>query len=422
MIGMTHSKIAVVGYLTSGFSSLLGNSAAGILLPIVALTTTGSMLGAAAVAVAQAIPQVVVGLISGSVVDRFNRVKVAAWSDVASAISVFAIAVAMLVNRLDLTTFILLAIIGAVGDIPGHSARDALMKPVSKTLNSDKNRSLEKIAGIEATTSSAALVLGPATAAILISILEQKNALLAVAAISMFAALLTRLMPITLGNISEPSNQGNSSSLLSKAVSDLKLGLSVLRLRPTIVSLWWVTVFGSMAVASLQSVYLPKIFTQNDRPELLGASGSAISIGMMVGAALITTLGARLQNRLKIIATSLLILMATAMQVQEYSLTAIVLGSFLIGFGDVQRATVFQIITMQTIDNSQRGRTLSILNAGTYLMNPFAILAVGALGSTISIGAAGIFILTLSVMGVILTLSLPSLSAKKLNRIEPKDE
>ena len=59
-----------VTYLASHVLSLLGNSIAGIALPLIVLSTTDSALGAGTVAAATAIPAVLAGLFMGVVIDR----------------------------------------------------------------------------------------------------------------------------------------------------------------------------------------------------------------------------------------------------------------------------------------------------------------------------------------------------------------
>jgi MFS family permease len=75
-------------YLASFGSSLLGNSITAIALPLLVLMTTGSPLGAGAVAIAAAVPSAIAGLLMGSVIDRINRRTAAILSDVISAVAV----------------------------------------------------------------------------------------------------------------------------------------------------------------------------------------------------------------------------------------------------------------------------------------------------------------------------------------------
>ena len=60
-------------YLLSCACSLLGNSVASVVLPLVLLATTGDALAAGTLALICAAPQFVIGLVGGALTDRFNR-------------------------------------------------------------------------------------------------------------------------------------------------------------------------------------------------------------------------------------------------------------------------------------------------------------------------------------------------------------
>ena len=71
-----------IRFLVSNALSLLGNSVAGIALPLIVLATTGDALAAGTLALVCAIPQVMFGVLGGAVLDRFNRRNVSIVSDV----------------------------------------------------------------------------------------------------------------------------------------------------------------------------------------------------------------------------------------------------------------------------------------------------------------------------------------------------
>lgn len=72
-------------YLLSCACSLLGNSVASVVLPLVLLATTGDALAAGTLALICAAPQFVIGLVGGALTDRFNRRNVSVVSDILSA-------------------------------------------------------------------------------------------------------------------------------------------------------------------------------------------------------------------------------------------------------------------------------------------------------------------------------------------------
>lgn len=63
-------KGAVLRYLLSDALSLIGNSIAGVVLPLVLLARTGDVLAAGSLALICAVPQFVCGVVGGAVLDR----------------------------------------------------------------------------------------------------------------------------------------------------------------------------------------------------------------------------------------------------------------------------------------------------------------------------------------------------------------
>ena len=85
LVKKTH---ATVRFLASNALSLLGNSVAGVALPLILLATTGDALAAGALALIRSVPQLVIGVAGGAILDRVNRRNVSIISDVISALSV----------------------------------------------------------------------------------------------------------------------------------------------------------------------------------------------------------------------------------------------------------------------------------------------------------------------------------------------
>ncbi len=81
-------KGAVLRYLISDALSLLGNSVAGVVLPLVLLARTGDVLAAGSLALICAVPQFVCGILGGALLDRVNRKAVCVASDLISALSI----------------------------------------------------------------------------------------------------------------------------------------------------------------------------------------------------------------------------------------------------------------------------------------------------------------------------------------------
>ena len=127
-------------FLASNALSLLGNSIAAVALPLILLATTGDALAAGTLALICAVPQMVIGVVGGAALDRFNRRDISILSDLVSAASVALIPVVDMLWGLNFGWFVALSLLGAVGDIPGMTARDALLPAVVARDKADLQR------------------------------------------------------------------------------------------------------------------------------------------------------------------------------------------------------------------------------------------------------------------------------------------
>lgn len=117
-------------FALSSALSLLGNSVAAVVLPLVLLARTGDALAAGTLALVCAVPQMLVGLLGGALLDRVNRRNVSIVSDLVSAASVALLPIVDMVWGLSFGWFVALGLLGAIGDIPGMTARDTLLPAV----------------------------------------------------------------------------------------------------------------------------------------------------------------------------------------------------------------------------------------------------------------------------------------------------
>src|SRR5689334_14251225 len=112
-----------VGNLLSG----VGNGVAMVVLPWLVLELTGSASAAGVVAAATLVPVLLSSLVVGTVVDMVGRRRVALLADTLSGVSTAGIPLCALLGVLDATTLVLLAIVGAVLDPAGYTARKAML-------------------------------------------------------------------------------------------------------------------------------------------------------------------------------------------------------------------------------------------------------------------------------------------------------
>ena len=213
-------------FLASNALSLLGNSIAAVALPLILLATTGDALAAGTLALICAVPQMVIGIVGGAALDRFNRRDISILSDLVSAASVALIPVVDMLWGLNFGWFVALGLLGAIGDIPGMTARDALLPAVVARDKAD----LQRFMGLTQSLDSLTTIVGPAVAAFLIGTVGGVTSLWFTAALSFAAAVVTCTVPRSVGaeGLRRDGGAPEGRSAVASALDALRTGARVL--------------------------------------------------------------------------------------------------------------------------------------------------------------------------------------------------
>ncbi|MDI9897836.1 MFS transporter [Rhodococcus sp. IEGM 1381] len=189
---MSRIRFAVPLYIGGASLSLFGNSAITIVLPWLVLATTGSLSSAGLIAAAAGIAAVPATFAGGRLIDRFGARNVAVVSDLGSATAVLGLIVVSATVGMSVPWFVVLGVAGAVFDVPGMTARQAMLADVA----SISGASVTTVAGFFQTGFSLAFLAGPALAGLLLSMLDPIDVVAVTAASSVAAAVLTALVPV----------------------------------------------------------------------------------------------------------------------------------------------------------------------------------------------------------------------------------
>jgi len=112
--------------------STLGSMSASVAYPLLVLATTRSPLLAGVVGVARVLPAVLLGLVGGVAADRYDRKRLMVLSDVARAVAVGSLAVALLADRLTYWHILAVAVVeGSFSVLFGPAATAALRSVVA---------------------------------------------------------------------------------------------------------------------------------------------------------------------------------------------------------------------------------------------------------------------------------------------------
>ncbi|BCJ66083.1 MFS transporter [Polymorphospora rubra] len=406
-------KRVPVTFLASDFLSLFGNAVAGVAMPLIVLQTTGSVLGAGIVAAATAIPAMIGGLFTGVVIDRINRRTASVATDLISAGAVAALPIVDLLVGLELGWFILFGIIGSLGDVPGMTAREALLPAIVR----HGGIAAERLIGVRESLGALAILVGPAAAGGLMVLFDGSTVLWITAATSLGAALVTLTLPHRVGELeagaapgsAEPAGSADpGGSAAGGATAEPGAEVAV-GLRPAPVTGWaqlregWRLLFrGSpfllavtllnlvlaTVLSALQGLVLPVHFTLLDQPGRLGLVLSSIALGTMVGGGVYAVAGSRGPRRAWLLTGFAASVVGIAVIGALPAAGLVFTGAFVVGAAFGLLSGLLGVLMMERIPDRMRGRILGTQNAILTGAAPVGIVLAAVAVEYVGLGAA----------------------------------
>lgn len=386
-------------YLGSHFLSLLGNGVAAVALPLIVLQITGSPLSMGAISAATAIPAVVIGLVAGFVLDRWNRRNISVVSDLISAAAVAALPVVDAIWGLELWWFVVLGIVGSFGDVPGATAREVLVGAVAK----QTGMPLERVVGFRQTLTSAALVIGPALAGTLVALLGPSGVFYVTAATSAAAALLTLVVPRAAGRV--PQLEGTPETPWRQITG----GVTVLRHSRFLVATIVLIVGLATVGGGIQGLVLPLHFTTIARPEILGFVLTAMAAGMLVGAVIFSAIGTRLSRRVWLTIGFAALTAGFIGLSTLASLPVIFIAAAVMGVSNALLGAVLGVLQVEKTPDRARGRVLALQNTALQLAAPLGIAGAGLVAEVASAAIAGFAVTAVWIVALLVVLATRSL-------------
>lgn len=358
-----------VVYLTSYFLSLLGNSIAAIALPLIVLQTTGSVLGAGAVAAASALPAVIAGLFMGVVIDRINRLTSSIVTDVVSALSLAALPLVDLVTDLNIGWFVLFGIVGSLGDVPGMTAREALLPAIVRA----GSISAERLMGIRETLGAVAMLVGPALAGTLMVLLDGTTVLWITAATSLAAAAVTTLIPRSVGHLSR------APGVLSTTLSQLREGWSALFRSRFLMAVTGLSLASVVVLTAYQGIILPLYFVHMDFPGLLGFVLSALALGLLGGGATYAVAGGCGRRRAWLLSGLAGTTAGFVVLGGLWSPWYVLAGAVIVGFASGLFSSLIGVLMIERIPDHVRGRVMATQNSLMTAAAPLGMIGAATL-------------------------------------------
>jgi MFS family permease len=395
-------KLPVLLHQLSNLSSGLGNSIVMITIPWLILEETGSPAFAGLVAAISALPGLLISPIGGWLVDHLGRRAVSIGADLLSSLAVIAFPIVALTTGLNSSTILILAVVGAIFDPAGYTARKTLLADVAKASEIE----LDRLNGIHDGFMGISWILGPAVGATLISTVGAVNSFWASAGLFIVAALsITFLRVGNLGREARALAQENGE------VSDrsIRIGFQVLwndKLLRTI----------TISILIIAAVYLPTetvvlstYFEDLGKPASLGIVISALAAGSAIGSFGYGWISARLSRR-TLIRT---ILISTAVSIIPMAflppLPILAAAGFFLGLSWGPFNPLISSLIQQRVPADQQGRVFGVQTAVFYAAPPLGMVIAG-----ISVEEYGVGPTYLVLAGILSVTSLLALLTKSL--------
>lgn len=402
-------------FLLSGALSLLGNSVAGVALPLVLLATTGDALAAGTLALICAVPQMLIGIAGGAALDHFNRRDISILSDFVSAASVALIPVVDMVWGLNFGWFVALGLMGAVGDIPGMTARDALLPAVVKR----DGRDLQRFMGLSQSLDSLTTIVGPALAALFIGAVGGVPSLWFTAALSGLAALVTCTLPRSVGAEGlRDASDGAGRGAVASAFHALRTGVRVLFRTDGVLTASTLLSLGIiMVMGSFQGLVLPVHFTESGHPELLGYVLSAMSFGLLASSLGYAAVAPKLSRRTWYLLSLAGMASGVAVLGALPTFPVMLAGAVLLGVSAGPASALLGFFMFDRIPEEARGSALGTQNSLVLVAAPVAVFATSAAVSAFGEGTAA-----LGLVGCWLAITVLAMLAKAMRALDDKPE
>ena len=390
-------KLPVVLHQLSNFSSGLGNSIVMITLPWLILEETGSPAFAGLVAAISALPGLLISPIGGWLVDHIGRRSVSIGADLLSALAVMAFPVVALTSGLSSTTILIIAVVGAIFDPAGYTARQTLLADVAKASDIE----LDRLNGIHAGFMGVSWIFGPAVGAGLISTVGAVNSFWVAGGLFIFAALTIALLRV--GNLGKDARD-LAEEMGEVSNKSILVGFQVLwndRLLRTI----------TISILIIAAVYLPTetvvlstYFEDLGQPASLGIVISALAAGSAIGSFGYGWVSARLKRKNLVRTTFIGVALSIVPMAFLPPLPILAVAGFFLGLFWGPFNPLMSTLIQQRVAADQQGRVFGVQTAVFYAAPPLGMVLAGL--SVESYGVSATYIVLASILSVTAILAL----------------
>ena len=378
----------------------VSNAVVMVVIPWLILERTGSAAAAGLAGALSALPGIVVSPVAGVLVDRIGRKAVSVIADAFSALSVVLFPVLDGLGLLGYGAVLGLAVLGAVFDPAGYTARKALIPQVAAVSRTSR----DQVNGLHEGLFAGGWVVGPMVGALGIATVGSVATMWFAFGAFALAALAVLVMRV-------PNRADLTGTELVDASPwhSARVGLqALLRDRPVWVLTITVTVVW-LIYAPTESVLLPVHFQARAAPEAFGVVVSAMSVGAMVGAFGYGWVARRLsRHRLTTVCVMLVALTYVPIAMLP-SVWVMVVPAMLLGLAWGPMEPLLNTVVQDRFPEHQHGRVYGVQLGIFYAAPPLGQLLTGAAVDAYGVETVFVWVALLLLATAVVTAMLPSL-------------
>lgn len=343
------------------------NGVSMIAFPWLVLELTGSAGAAGLLGAITALPLLLSFLFAGVFVDMAGRRLVAIVSDLLSMASVALVPLLSLQFDLGFAALAALAVLGAVFDPAGISAREAMLPEAALTAG----LRLERANGIHEAVWGGAYLIGPGIGGLAIGFLGAAATFWVSAA--MFALGAAIMLAVRVPGAGRPAAHERPAGIWASTKEGVRFVrddsvLRVMALVSMVIVGFWLPIEG---------VVLPVYFQEQGKPQELGITVMALAAGGIVGAIGYGAVGHRFGRRwafcVCLAATGVAVLGMAALPGFALLLTASALAGLF--YGPV--GPLVNLMIQHRTPGVLRGRVVGLLTSAAYVAGPIGYLISG---------------------------------------------
>ena len=353
-----------------------GNSAVHIAIPWLVLEVTGSSANAGVVLGISGFSVIFSAPLIGGLIAVLGARPVSIWADIISAGSVVLFPIVGTLFGLNLASLLVIAILGAIFDPAGATARKSLIQPVAER----DGLSLLKFNGTYEAAATIGTVIGPTSAAIAIGLIGINATFYVIAIVFILASCLAFFIPVVTTYV-----RTEESFSVGNVLNETRVGMNALWRDKPLMSLVGLYTLLTAIYMPVESIVLSRYFRDLNEPQTFGFVLSAMSVGVVIGA-LQFHRAVRIfsPGNMVIISMTLIGGVVCAMAFLPNAIIFIGLGLALgLAFGPVSPMTNY--LVQQRMPQQLHGPVFGTQFSLMYLATPAGTLALGLIVQSVAI-------------------------------------